>query len=163
MAPENMLLDPRPFSDSDTTPKEITTNIFPGLLLVHYDVGAESSALAVPYSCTELVDSKNRKNMDTARSDTTLTDRSGCLDRTFEASSCTQMERDIRWAILRSNVTNSINPDGGSVLAFPSFAPFPSLTEDSLDPSFTLPRAAGPKTASGTGTASACALSVLAT
>lgn len=77
--------------------------------------------------------------METARSDTTLTDRSGCLDRTFEATSCTQMERDIRWAILRSNATNSTNPDGGSGLAFPSFAPFPSLAEGTLDPSFTMP------------------------
>ena len=77
--------------------------------------------------------------METARSDTTLTDRSGCLDRTFEATSCTQMERDIRWAILRSNVTNSINPDGGSGLAFPSFAPFPSLSDGALGSTFALP------------------------
>lgn len=67
-------------------------------------------------------------------SDTILTDRSGCLDRTFDATSCTQMEREIRWAILKSKVTNSTNPEGGSGLAFPSFSPMPPLPDTALEP-----------------------------
>lgn len=55
--------------------------------------------------------------METARSDTTRTERSGCLDRTFDATSWTQMERDMRCAILKSRVANSMSHDGAAATA----------------------------------------------
>lgn len=80
---------------------------------------------------TELVDSRNRKKMETARSETTLTDLRGCRDLTFDATSCTQMERDIRWAILNNRLANSSKPDGWTGAPLPSLPPFPSLPLDS--------------------------------
>ena len=79
---------------------------------------------------TELVDSRNKKNIETASSDTILTDRSGCLDLTLEATSCTQMERDIRCAILNSRVANSSTPECGTVCRDSGFA-----SESVLSPS----------------------------
>jgi len=49
--------------------------------------------------------------MATPNSDTTLTDRRGCLDRTFDARSCTHIEMDMRCAIRTSSVMNSSIPD----------------------------------------------------
>lgn len=136
MAPEKIWLDLRPLCDSDTVTQNTSTETELDSLLLHFLSAPTLQRWRFP---TELVDSKNKKKMETARSDTTLTDRSGCLERTFDATSCTQMERDIRWAILRSKVTNSISPEGGSGLAFPSFAPFPSLVEGELGSTFTMP------------------------
>ena len=81
----------------------------------------------------ELVDSKNRKKMATASSDTTLTDRSGCVERTFEATNCTQMLSEIRCEIVTSNVMNCMIPEGPRALSssVPFLAPslFASLPE----------------------------------
>lgn len=57
--------------------------------------------------------------METARSDTMRTARSGCLDLTLADRSCTQMEIDIRCAILTSNVANSRMPEGVCVSSSP--------------------------------------------
>ena len=70
--------------------------------------------------------------METARSDTTLTDRSGCRDRTFEATSCTQIDRAMRCAIPNSNLMNCTIPESSVAFALPPPPPF--------DPSLTLPR-----------------------
>lgn len=51
--------------------------------------------------------------METASRETMRTALSGCLDRTLADRSCTQMEIDIRCAILTSNVANSRMPEGG--------------------------------------------------
>lgn len=56
--------------------------------------------------------------MATASSDTTLTDRRGWRDLTFDARSCTQMEMDILCAMRTSNVTNSSMPEGS--FSFPA-------------------------------------------
>lgn len=75
---------------------------------------------------TEDVLSRNKKNTLTARSETTRTDRRGCLERTLDAMSCTQIESDMRCAILSRTVTNSSTPDGGAARASAS-APISSL------------------------------------
>lgn len=57
--------------------------------------------------------------METASSDTTLTDRSGCRDLTLVATSCTQIESEMRCAILIRTVANSITPDVGPLSRSP--------------------------------------------
>lgn len=81
---------------------------------------------------TELVLSKNRKKMDTAKSDTTRTDLSGCRLRTLDAINCTQTLSAMRWAMVINRVTNSATPE--------CFGSLPSLP--AFDPSVTLPRMA---------------------
>jgi hypothetical protein len=73
--------------------------------------------------------------MDTAKSDTTRTARSGCLERTFEDSNCTQIEIDIRCAILNSNVTNSNIPDASA-----STAVLAAVSTFSMDRTFAISR-----------------------
>lgn len=61
----------------------------------------------------------------TANSETTRTDRSGCLERTLDATNCTQMLSDIRCDILTNNVKNSSMPDGSTAWTL-SCPPLPS-------------------------------------
>lgn len=66
---------------------------------------------------TELVDSRKRKKMETDSRDTILTERRCCLERTLEARSCTQIDMEMRCAILTSSDTNSSSPD--ALVAWP--------------------------------------------
>ena len=66
----------------------------------------------------------------TANKETTRTDRNGCLERTLDATSCTQMLSDIRCAILTNSVQNSSMPEGSTSRALPSdFSLLASLSE----------------------------------
>lgn len=56
------------------------------------------------------VDSTNRKNIAIESSDTTLTERSGCRERTLEDSSCTEIEIAMRCAMDTSSCPNSNIP-----------------------------------------------------
>ncbi len=53
--------------------------------------------------------------MATASRETTRTERSGCLERTLEASSWTQMETEMRCAMPTSSPANSATPEGGAL------------------------------------------------
>ncbi len=58
----------------------------------------------------EEVASRNKKNTATDSRETILTARSGCLARTFAASSCTESEMAMRRAMSTSNATNESRP-----------------------------------------------------
>jgi len=77
---------------------------------------------------TELVDSKNKKKIDTESNDTIRTDLRGCLDRTLEASSCTQIDIDIRCAMRTSSEANSMSPEILSCALPASLSDVSSLT-----------------------------------
>lgn len=55
--------------------------------------------------------SRNKKNTATDNSDTIRTARSGCLTRTFAASSCTESEMAMRRAMSMSRAPNANSPD----------------------------------------------------
>lgn len=71
--------------------------------------------------------------METARSETTLTDLSGCDDLTFDATNCTQIDRDIRCAMPISNFTKFPIPYSSVKFVMLPLPPFDSsLTLPSL-------------------------------
>ena len=79
--------------------------------------------------------SRNRKNIATLSSDTILTERLGCLARTLAASSCTDKEMAMRFAMSMSSPTNATSPDSvleSNLPALAARAPSQPLVRSSL-------------------------------
>ena len=93
----------------------------------------------------ELELSRNRKNMATASSETTRTARSGCLERTLDASSCTQMDTLMRFAMSTRCAANSVMPERPSAggLVFGSAVPGLTVTRDGFSSAHTARTAEG--------------------
>ena len=81
--------------------------------------------------------SRNKKNIATLNSETILTERLGCFARTLAASSCTEREMAMRFAMSMSNPTNAASPDSVVDRNLPGLAarlPSQPLVRNSLKP-----------------------------
>ena len=67
--------------------------------------------------------SKNTKNVATPTSVSSRTERSGCVTCTLAATSCTQMDADIRCATRTNSERNAPSSEGGGALTTPSPSP----------------------------------------